>query len=197
MQDKRNGKRILAVVLGISIGVIGGQWTGAAAQDSKQADIEKGKETAGQACVQCHNMRTIQQQRKSLEKWRDTVYGMISQGAPVFPDEIEPLAAYLAANYGPNSPRSASPAQAAGGAQPAQGGVVQQLPDGEGKTILASNCQECHGLDMVTAKAGSSQDDWTTIVARMLTYGAKLTPPDQKTLVKYLSGLPQRQKKSE
>src|SRR5215510_8662871 len=83
----------------------------AAAQSREAADVEKGRVAVGQACVQCHNLRGIQSQRKTQQQWRDTVYSMIGRGGMILPDEIEPIAAYLAATYGPNSPRTPAAAQ--------------------------------------------------------------------------------------
>jgi hypothetical protein len=32
-------------------------------------------------------------------------------------------------------------------------------------------------------------EDWSAVVARMMNYGARLTPADQQKLVEYLNGL--------
>src|SRR2546425_4500583 len=74
----------------IFVGVIGYSTAGIAApvqaaQNNQQAEIEKGRVALGQACVKCHNLQPIQIQRKSAEKWRDTVYSMISRGGMILP----------------------------------------------------------------------------------------------------------------
>jgi mono/diheme cytochrome c family protein len=161
--------RILFLAAWLSIGIVS-----AAAQSKEQADIEKGRVALGQACVQCHNLRGIQSQRKTAQQWKDTVYGMISRGGMILPDEIETITAYLVANFGPNSPRPSSPAQ--------------QLPESEGRAILQRSCTQCHDLQTAIGKTASRQD-WTDIIARMVGAGAVVTQAEQQTLIQYLSGL--------
>jgi mono/diheme cytochrome c family protein len=162
--------KVVFLIAWISIGV-----AGAAGQSKEQADIEKGRVALGQACVQCHNLRGIQSQRKTLQQWRDTVYGMIGRGGMILPDEIEPIAAYLGATYGPNSPRTPPPAQ-------------QQLPASEGRAILQRSCTQCHDLQTAIGKS-ASQQEWTDIIVRMVGAGASITPTEQQTLVQYLTTL--------
>src|SRR5438105_8855766 len=164
-------KRPLFLAVWISLGVVS-----AAAQS--QADIDKGRVAVGQACVQCHNLRGIQSQRKTAEQWKDTVYSMISRGGMILPDEIDAITAYLVANFGPNSPKPSLSNQTA----------AQQLPDAEGRAILQRSCTQCHDLQTAIGKT-ASHDEWTQIVSRMVETGARLTPAEQQTLVQYLTGL--------
>lgn len=175
MQDRRKGTGIFSLVVWILITWISP--VSVAAQSDEQAQIEKGRQAMGQACVPCHNniARVIQLHKKSREEWRNTVYSMIGRGAFIFPEEIEPLAAFLAANAGRNLGQSAS-------ATPGQG-----LPEAEGKSILERSCQQCH--DLATATKKLAADDWKTVVDKMVTYGAIVTPADQQKLIEYLSGL--------
>ena len=147
------------------------------AQSNPESQIDKGRVAVGQACAPCHNniMRVIQLHKKSAEEWKNTVYSMIGRGAFIFPEEIEPLAAFLAANAG----RTAN--------QAASGTSGQGLPDAEGKLILERSCQQCHDLDTATKKLAA--DDWKTVVGKMVGYGATVTPADQQKLVEYLTGL--------
>src|SRR5262245_17998386 len=161
--------KAIFLIAWISIGAVA-----AAAQSTQQADIEKGRVALGQACVQCHNLRGIQSQRKTQQQWRDTVYSMIGRGGMILPDEIEPITAYLTANLGPNSPRSSAPAQ--------------QLPDAEGRAILQRSCTQCHDLQTAIGKTVSRQE-WTDIITRMVGAGASITPAEQQTLVQYLTTL--------
>jgi len=197
MWDKRKGKRILSLMLGISVGVFGCQRAeaatpvyAAAVQSNEQAEIERGREILGQACIQCHNLRALQIQRKSAEKWKDTVYSMISRGAQILPEEIGPLTAYLVMNFGPNSPPPSLPTQTSGGTRSASGPLEQPPAEAEGKSIFLRSCQECHGLESVTRNIGS-QADWSEIIKRMVSYGAKLTQTEERKLIEYLSGLTQ------
>jgi mono/diheme cytochrome c family protein len=164
--------KVFFLMAWVSIGVLG-----AAAQSREQADIEKGRVALGQACVQCHNLRGIQSQRKTQQQWRDTVYSMIGRGGMILPDEIEPIAVYLAATYGPNSPRATASA-------PAQ----QQLPASEGRALLQRSCTQCHDLQTAIGKP-ASQQEWTDIIVRMVGAGASVTPSEQQTLIQYLTTL--------
>ena len=143
------------------------------AQSNDQAVIEKGRVALGQGCVQCHNLRGIQTQRKTAQQWRGTVYGMISRGSMVLPDEIEPITTYLAATYGPNSPRDAAP---------------QQLPDAEVRAVLERSCIQCHDMQTTTSKV-ASREEWGQIMTRMIDAGARISPIEQQTLIQYLTTL--------
>src|SRR5438552_11168581 len=135
--------RLLFLDVWISLGVVS-----AAAQG--QSDIEKGRVAVGKACVQCHNLRGIQSQRKTPEQWKDTVYSMISRGGMILPDEIDAITAYLVSSFGPNSPKPSSSNQTPTAAQ--------QLPDAEGKTILQRSCTQCHDLQTAIGKTASREE---------------------------------------
>ncbi len=60
------------------------------------------------------------------------------------------------------------------------------LPDGKGKEILDSYCQECHGLDPVIRQSLSAVE-WQKVIARMTQKGANLNKADVETLVEYLT----------
>jgi hypothetical protein len=117
---------------------------------------------------------------------------LIGRGAEILPDEIEPMAAFLAATSARSGPANAQGAQAGrggGGRQGAggAGGADQQGPDADARAILQRTCQQCH--DMATATTKLPTDDWNAVVAKMMGYGAKLTPADQQKLIEYLNGL--------
>jgi len=135
-----------------------------------------GQEIFGRACVQCHGMRELQIQRKSADLWRNTVYSMISRGAPLMTDEIEPLTAYLAANWGPES----SPPDR--GTERSQ--EENTLPDEPGRAIFVGNCAVCHSLD-VPLNLRRSEAQWNATISEMVAYGANITPQEQEILVKY------------
>ena len=176
----------------IAVGLVG---SGVAApvaglgQSNEQLEIAKGREAMGRTCTGCHRniLGVVGFQRKSREQWRDTVYSMIGRGAQILPDEIEPIASYLVANFGPNSAPPASRTETSGSTPAVQGGLAQQLPDSEGRSILLSKCQQCHDLEMATEVTGA-QDDWNTTVSRMVSYGAIVTPAEQEILIAYLNG---------
>ena len=158
----------------------------AQAQNGEQARIERGRQVVAQVCVTCHTtlVRMLQVHKQTREQWKDTVYFMISRGAQIMPDEIESVTAYLTANAG--SDRQVA-GQSSGGGRPGTGGSAQQLPEAEGMAILQRTCRQCH--ELATASTKLSSEDWNAVIARMLAYGAKLTPADQQKLISYLNGL--------
>jgi mono/diheme cytochrome c family protein len=196
MLSRRICKKILSLAVSLSIAVAIFHWSGktvpasAAAQTDQQAQIEKGKAALGRACVACHAniLSMVQFQRKTADKWRDTVYSMIGRGGHILTDEIEPITAYLTASFGPNSPPPSPSSRTPDGNQPAPAGLAQQLPEGAAKAVLVQNCQQCHDLQVVVSKT-ASPDQWKEIIARMVTLGARVTPPEQEQLVQYLTGL--------
>jgi mono/diheme cytochrome c family protein len=157
----RRGIFALSVVLWLSI------TTSATAQSPQ---IEKGRQVVAQVCAACHTtiVRMIQVHKQTPDQWKDTVYFMISRGAQIMPDEIEPVVAYLASAGGSN-------AQARG----------RQTAGPDGAAILQRNCQQCHELAVASKKADS--ENWDVVVTRMMTYGARLTPDDRQKLIEYLS----------
>jgi mono/diheme cytochrome c family protein len=193
MQDRRKRNRTLLVwslVVWTSATVLS---VGVAAQApgnapaSPQTQIEKGRQVVGQACAACHTtiVRMMQVHSQTEEQWRDTVYFMISRGAQVMPDEIEPVVAYLTATAGKNR-QTVTQAPGAGRGGPGRGGAQLQLPEGEGRAVFQGTCQQCH--DAATASAKLPSEEWSAVITRMMSYGATLTSADQQKLITYLNG---------
>lgn len=159
----------------VSVAAQGAQ---SAQSSEQQRDIEKGRTAVQQACAACHNnvLRMVQSQKRSADQWRDTVYAMIGRGGHIFPDEIEPLVAFLVANSGRSQTSTAAQ-------------TAQQASAGEGRAILERSCQECHDLDTATKKPAGK--DWGAVVTTMVDYGARVSAEDQQKLLEYLNGLPQ------
>src|SRR5437773_4969690 len=118
---------------------------GASAQTDRSAQVEKGRQVVAQACTTCHTtlVRMMQVHKQTPEQWKDTVYFMISRGAQIMPDEIEPVIAYLAS---------------AGGNNPQGQGRGRQTAEADGGTILQRNCQQCHELAVASKKP--EKEDW-------------------------------------
>jgi mono/diheme cytochrome c family protein len=156
------------------------------APDNQQAQIEKGRQVVAQVCTTCHTTlgRMLQVHKQSAEQWKETVYFMISRGAQVMPDEIEPVTAFLAATAGRGAQTST---QTSGRGRAGGGGPGQQAAEADGRVILQRNCQQCH--ELTTASKKPAAEDWSAVIARMVAYGARLTPADQQTLIGYLNGL--------
>jgi cytochrome c5 len=156
----------------------------ASSPGDRAAQIEKGRQVVAQVCATCHTtiVRMVQVHKQTAEQWKDTVYFMISRGAQIMPDEIEPVTAYLAATAGSNPQAT----QASGRARPGGGGSGQQPQEADGGAVLQRTCQQCHELAVASKKLES--EDWATVITRMMTYGARLTPADRQKLIEYLSG---------
>jgi cytochrome c2 len=154
----------------------------ASAPSDRAAQIEKGRQVVAQVCAACHTtiVRMVQVHKQTAEQWKDIVYFMISRGAQIMPDEIEPVTAYLAATAGSNA-QATQGGRGRGGA-----GGSGQTEEADGATILQRNCQQCHELTVASKKLES--EEWSGVITRMMAYGARLTPPDRQKLIEYLSG---------
>ena len=86
-----------------------------AAQGGDDAQVEKGRAVVAQVCTTCHTTlgRMLQVHKQTPQQWKDLVYFMISRGAQVMPDEIEPVAAFLVATAGREPPAAQGQAPAA------------------------------------------------------------------------------------
>ena len=63
--------------------------------------------------------------------------------------------------------------------------TVQDLPEGQGKTILQNSCTACHGLDDVVS-SHMDKNGWLSLVESMISNGAQLEDKDKPVLVDYL-----------
>ena len=77
-----------------------------------QTQSPEGKELGETVCGgQCHDLETATSPRRSREKWLEVVSDMVSRGAPLLLDEIDPVTQYLAEHFGPEA-SSAGPSNA-------------------------------------------------------------------------------------
>lgn len=88
------------------------------------------------------------------------------------------LALVLAASLRP-VPASAAPA-------PQAKKWAEQMPDGEGKSLIVAKCQLCHTLERVVT-SHRTKDDWQAVISLMVEQGADLTDDQSKTVVDYLA----------
>jgi mono/diheme cytochrome c family protein len=187
MRGRRKGNKLLSLMgwnllvwvsaAQLSVGLAAPAQVAANAATDQQPQIEKGRQAVGEVCAACHTniLRMVQIYKKSPDQWKDTVYSMIGRGAQLRPDEIEAVTAFLAATSARNLAANADVRRGAGGAET------------DGRAILQRNCQQCHELATATTKLPS--EEWSAVIAKMMTYGAKLTTADQQKLVDYLNGL--------
>ncbi len=65
-----------------------------------------GRELVLNSCnSSCHNLKVVVDVRKSRVDWTKSVNDMIQRGAPVFPEEIEPIISYLSKAFGAAVPK--------------------------------------------------------------------------------------------
>ncbi len=173
-------RTLLTATFLLGLALIGTQYVGMAspvrATISQSQVVSEGRNIFGQACIQCHGIGHIMIKGKTEEGWRDTVYSMISRGAQMMPDEIDPLIAYLAATYGPDSAASAAAGATSGGSA--------TLPDEPGRVILDRTCTACHVLELVTSSR-KSRAEWQETISRMISFGAELTDDERQTVEDY------------
>ena len=58
-------------------------------------------------CFQCHSDTIWRDQRQDTRAWEAALYRMVARGAVWTGEDIKTMATFLAADYGPNSPKSA------------------------------------------------------------------------------------------
>lgn len=84
------------------------QKTGQKTKDDGWAELlppGDGRELVLSSCSSCHNLKPVVDVRKSRESWAKSVNDMIQRGAPVFPEEIEPMTTYLSKAFGTGVPK--------------------------------------------------------------------------------------------
>ncbi len=136
---------------------------------------ETGKQLVLETCVQCHDFKWIDGQKKSEAAWRQTVNTMIWRGAPLKPGEAEIIAKYLAtAEWSGGRPR------------PAQNEEAAKLPKGPGRELVASQCVQCHDLATTTTQR-KTLAEWRHSVDEMVRLGAKLDGSEIQTIARYLA----------
>jgi len=75
---------------------------------------------------------------------------------------------------------------AAFSAQEASDDPAKALPDGDGKDIVSSTCQQCHGLELTT-QARHTLDEWRSEVKDMVANGATLDDDQVEIVSQYLA----------
>lgn len=64
--------------------------------------------------------------------------------------------------------------------------TAQQLPAGPGADVLKAKCISCHDADIITSQK-LSLTGWTNSVAKMVRWGATVTPEEREILQPYLA----------
>ena len=121
----------------------------------------RGEIIMNNACMSCHEYRTIQTQAMDQEGWTKLVNSMIEKGAAVKKDDLPVLVEYLVEQHGP-------------------------LPEGAGKKIMLEVCTMCHELHRIR-ETGASREEWDDILVHMINEGAPLSDDDFPVLLNYLA----------
>jgi mono/diheme cytochrome c family protein len=59
------------------------------------------------------------------------------------------------------------------------------LPAGTERTLVARTCAVCHTIEHVVQRKHTA-DDWDSLIAKMVGYGAKATDDEQEQIFQYL-----------
>jgi cytochrome c2 len=180
MITPRMGLFLIVAVLSIHVGLN--------AQTPDQAQIEKGRMVVAQTCAACHTTitRMVQIHKQTPEEWRSTVYFMISRGAQIMPNEIDSVVAFLSANGGQGGAAGTQVTGAGRGG--GRGGADAAGGDVDPRTLFQRTCQQCH--ELATASNKQPSEEWSAVISRMVSYGARLNSADQQKLIGYLTNLP-------
>lgn len=130
----------------------------AAASDANVVSEATGRSLVENNCLSCHAADMVAQQRLTAKQWASVVKKMHGWGAPVEPENVEPLIAYLAAHQGPSAAPYAPAAVPAAEAARA----VDPLPDGpfaggdakKGLVAYHEMCAPCHAENGRGAEVG-------------------------------------------
>jgi mono/diheme cytochrome c family protein len=170
-------------------------WSSASGQKQDTAALPEGagRTLMLQACVQCHDFKSVVSQRKTAEAWRRTVNEMVWRGAPLMADEVAVLTDYLAAAFGPDSSPLRSSSSNTAAKIPAtkspkseEDQWAKYLPAGEGRSLVLQACARCHDLKSVVAHRVPVAG-WRRSVNEMVVLGAPLTAGEVAIVAKYLA----------
>jgi mono/diheme cytochrome c family protein len=180
-------RAVLAVLL--VWGVAAGRSPVIGQKDDVALPEGEGRALMLQACVQCHDFKSIVSQRKTAQAWRRTINEMIWRGAPLLSDEAGILADYLAQSFGPDSSPSRSSSKAgakAANAKADENQWAKYLPQGEGRSLALQACAQCHDLKIVVARRAAAKS-WRRTVNEMVALGAPLTAGESAIVARYLA----------
>ena len=81
------------------------------ATTASAAPSHPARELTVSKCFQCHSDNIWRDQRLDARGWEATLYRMLARGAVWTGEDIKTMAAFLATDFGPNSPKSAPAAR--------------------------------------------------------------------------------------
>ena len=71
--------------------------------DAQALPAGAAKETVIKVCTACHDTGKFRKLRLTVDDWSDKVADMVDRGAQASDDDAKAIAAYLTANFGPDS----------------------------------------------------------------------------------------------
>lgn len=136
-------------------------------ESSERAAIAK--QTFRDNCLMCHGEELTTSQRLTTKQWAAEVDKMVGWGAPVPPEQKQPLVEYLANHYSertaPAPVERAALAEASAALRPEPGLLPGSIESrSRGNVLYAANCATCHGAD------GRGGDLGTNLVGRPVLY---------------------------
>ncbi len=121
-------------------------------------------------CLSCHTEDMLKQQRLTAAQWGKVVPKMVTWGATLEPQDVTPLVAYLAAEYGPDAgpwePTPVAADEAIKELVPADDGPIPKGDPEKGKAVYLDKCSGCHG-------EGARGHIGVNLVERPILYHAK------------------------
>lgn len=113
--------------------------------------VADARDIAEKACLSCHTMQMLQQQRLTEAQWNKVVTKMVGWGANLEPNDTAPLVAWLVANYDLDAGKYDFPPVDA----PVAEHALDPTPDGayaggdaeRGRALYTDRCSGCHGPD--------------------------------------------------
>jgi len=63
---------------------------------------------------------------------------------------------------------------------------ADDLPEGPGKSDVATTCSQCHTTSVISARH-RSPEEWTDVVSRMKSMGAVMNADQEKSIMAYLN----------
>lgn len=127
----------------------------------------EGKAMVTSVCTTCHSLGTVLSRGGNREEWEQSVNEMIARGAQIFPDEIETIVGYLAANYESQQMTSAASSGSAG------------------PQLFQDKCFQCHG-DTMWRDLRQDRRSWEGTLYRMVGRGALWTEEEIGQMADYL-----------
>ena len=91
---------------------------GSANSFANQLPDGPGKEVVLKKCVSCHTLQNVVARRGDADDWALEVSKMVGRGAVISDDDADTIVDYLAAHFGPNSPKPGPSSPSADASQP-------------------------------------------------------------------------------